>query len=80
MINRQRIKKADKKAKKLINNWNKLENVNVIYNIGFFRKTRKKCSCFICSHKREIYGLTLQELRDREDVKQQLEELWHGKA
>jgi hypothetical protein len=34
--------------------------------LGMLRKTRKPCSCWMCGHRRQHDGLTIQELRQIE--------------
>jgi len=34
--------------------------------LGILRKTRKRCSCWMCGHRRQYEGLTIQELRQIE--------------
>jgi hypothetical protein len=34
---------------------------------GILRKTRKRCSCWMCGHRRKYEGLTLQERRLNEE-------------
>lgn len=34
--------------------------------LGILRKTRKRCSCWMCGNRRKYEGLSIQELRQNE--------------
>jgi hypothetical protein len=35
------------------------------YALGILRKTRKRCSCWMCGNRRQYDGATIQEMRCR---------------
>ena len=42
-------------------------------------KNRQKCSCFMCGHRREWHGLTMQELRQLNKEKHDTEGKYVGR-
>jgi hypothetical protein len=40
--------------------WTKEE---ILKCLGRYRKTKVPCSCYMCGHRRKIYGRTIQERR-----------------
>jgi len=66
-----RLQQANQIARKAFNNptywWTKAINPRYHkYALGVLRKTRKRCSCWMCGNRRQYEGLTIQELRQIE--------------
>jgi hypothetical protein len=40
--------------------------IDIRRELGILRKTRKRCSCWMCGHRRRYDGLTMQEWRQIE--------------
>lgn len=67
-----RLQQANKIARKAINNpmywWTKhIDPEHHEYTLGVLRKTRKRCSCWMCGNRRQYEGLTIQELRQMDN-------------
>ncbi len=66
-----RLQQANQIARKAFNNptyW-RTKNIDLQYRkyaSGVLRKTRKRCSCWMCGNRRQYEGLTIQELRQIE--------------
>jgi hypothetical protein len=65
MLGGERLYIANKKARKHIR---MLHNVSAFLNCnerdeGISRKTRVRCSCYMCGHRREMEGMPMRELR-----------------
>jgi hypothetical protein len=66
-----RLQKANLIARKALNepmNWWIMDVDSPEYerSLGLLRKTKKRCSCWMCGHRRRYEGLTIQELRQIE--------------
>ncbi len=67
-----RLQQANRIARKALNHptysWLvKLIDQHEYKNVlGILRKTRKRCSCWMCGNRRQYEGLTIQELRQTE--------------
>lgn len=65
-----RLQQANRIARKAFNNqkyWTKhIDSKRHKYILGVMRKTRKRCSCWMCRNHRQDEGLTIQELRQIE--------------
>ncbi len=66
-----RLQQANQIARKAFNNPTYCRNKDIDlpyrkYALGLLRKTRKRCSCWMCGNRRQYEGLTIQELRQIE--------------
>lgn len=66
-----RLLQANRIARRIFNNptyWaaKYIEPQDYKYVLGVLRKTRKRCSCWMCGNRRQYEGLTFQELRQIE--------------
>ncbi len=66
-----RLQKANRIARRIFyspaNLWSKKIDSNCHDTIrGILRKTRKRCSCWMCRNRRKDEGLTIQERRQIE--------------
>jgi hypothetical protein len=64
-----RLQQANRIARRLFYSPNFLRGLDPQYNdivLGKLRKTRKRCSCWMCRNRRQDEGLTFQERRQIE--------------